>query len=389
MHLNKSIIYVNFSPYENTGKILDYLLKNFKFVYTFTFDFHKVKQQSRLEIYINGEFIFRKQLYSIPTTEGLIFVLLPIRSFLIFIQLFWYIWLLRNTIQKPCLYFTVNAFTIWVGNLLKKVKLIDKTIFWVWDYYPPNHPNPIIKLMRRIYWYFDTEGSRSDKVVYLNTRLKLLHQKINTPSKIESHQIVPIGTNPVGKASKPAKTPLKLGFIGVLKKSQGLELIFNQWQEITHNFPNAKIEIIGTGPDHHYFEQLAIKNGVNARFYGLLREQNKNENIKINRILANCHIGIATYIPEKSNVSYYGDPSKIKRYLSSGLPIITTNVFEFSPIIAEQKAGLIISYHNPKDLIEAITKIYFNNMYSKNAYKLALRYNYQTLYKSMFTFSEK
>ena len=41
-----SIIYVNYSPYENSGKILDYLLENFKYVFLFTLGFHNIKKKA-------------------------------------------------------------------------------------------------------------------------------------------------------------------------------------------------------------------------------------------------------------------------------------------------------------------------------------------------------
>jgi glycosyltransferase involved in cell wall biosynthesis len=103
------------------------------------------------------------------------------------------------------------------------------------------------------------------------------------------------------------------------------------------------------------------------------------------QILKKCDIGIATYVPGRDNVAYYGDPSKIKQYLSSGLPVITTNVFEFSKEIKKEKAGIIIDYFSNQDLTQALKELTKNiNLYSKGATKLAKKYYYKNIYKEFF-----
>ncbi len=389
MNSYKSIIYVNFSPYENTGNILDFIKENFESVYSFSFDFHKFKKNdnsNKFRVYRNGEIEYEQKLISIPVSESLIFVLLPIRSVLIFLQIFWHLLGVRRSLQKPVIFFTVNAFTAWVGNLLKTLKLVDKTVFWVWDYYPPRHPNLIIKIMRKIYWYFDKVSIRSDHVVFMNQRLVNLRKRIAAlPSDIK-YSIIPIGTNSIFKPiNKMPSKSIKLAFIGVLKKSQGLDLIFDQAPKLREKFKRLDLHIIGSGPEETYFRKRASYTNLSVKFYNLLSEQEPTEAKKIFNILSRCHIGIAPYIPERSNLSYYGDPSKVKKYLSFGLPIITTNVYEFSSQIENSKAGVIINYHEPKSLVKAVEKIYHNyNYYQKNALTLAKKYYYKRIYPKFF-----
>jgi glycosyltransferase involved in cell wall biosynthesis len=101
-------------------------------------------------------------------------------------------------------------------------------------------------------------------------------------------------------------------------------------------------------------------------------------------IIKNTNIGIAPYKPEPGNVSYYGDPSKIKNYLSFGLPVITTNVFEFSEIIRTSGAGEIIPY-KLEPFLNSIQKIISNyGQYSVLARSLAQKYYYAKYYDKMF-----
>lgn len=386
--LKKSIIYVNFSPYENVGKILDFLNENFLWVTLFSFSFHRLGKDdyNNLKIYHKGKLIETRLLWDFQIPERILFLFLPIRSIFIFIQIAIYTIYLRFQYGKFQNYFTVNAYTAWIGNILKKINLVSKTTFWVWDYYPPIGKNRLITIMRMIYWQFDKLSTRSDKVVFLNQRLIDLRKNIGILPKNSNWDIVPIGTDPRSRNThKIINKQIKLAFIGVLKKSQGLDLFFEREKEIYAHFPNIEFHIIGSGPDERYFKEMAKKSILKFQFYGILSEKKKNDERKIQKILSNCNIGIATYIPEESNVSYYGDPAKIKKYLSAYLPVITTDVFYFSEEIKKSKAGIIIDYYEPKELIKAIYTIIHNYpLYQKNAIKIANKYNYKRIYPTMF-----
>jgi glycosyltransferase involved in cell wall biosynthesis len=378
---NSSIVYVNFSPYENSGHILDYLKLHFTHVFLFCLNFHYLgrKQKSNiLTIYKNSQKISQYSLFSIPVPVPFMFVLLPIRSLFIFFQLFFYVTFLSLRYGKIEYYFSVNAFTVWIGNVLKKIHLVQKTIFWVWDYYPPIHKNKIIMLMRSIYWQFDKLAIASDKVVFLNTRLKKLREDIGILPKNFLYQIIPIGT----KINTTKKTYIKiinLVFIGVLKKSQGFDLFLDTMPIIIKKFPNIQVNVIGSGPDKDYFIRKS-KKLTSIHYFGFLPDENK-----ISSIMKQSHIGIAPYIPEESNVSIYGDPSKIKMYLEYGLPVITTDIFAFSEEISKYHAGIVMKLYKPEVLLKSLTSIIKRYDYYKNNAKiLAKKYEYNQLYDHFF-----
>lgn len=384
--MNKTIIYVNFSPYENTGKILDYILENFENVLLFSFNFHKLgkgQEPSKLKIFKKGELKKEYALYQMFIPASLRFLLLPFRSFVIFLQILWHTLRLKKDYGKYDIYFTVNAFTAWVGNVLKKLGLVEKTIFWVWDYYPPLHEDKIVMFMRWLYWQFDKArtSSDSDRLIFLNKRLESLRKDIGALPKKANYPIVPIGTNPViiTKRRRRQKT-VTLGFLGVLKKSQGLDLIFDNAEKIHQLFPNLQFQVIGGGPDEAYFKRKAKKSLIPTVFHGFLPTEKE-----VKAILSKCDIGLAPFIPEEGNVSYYGDPSKIKVYLSYGLPVITTDVYIFSREIAKEKAGVIIDYYQPEGVIKAISEILGNyEQYQKRAVKLAKKFYYKEIYPEIF-----
>lgn len=376
----KSILYVNYSPYENAGYILDYLLKNFKVVYLFSIGFHDLGEnrgKNRLIIYKNGKKIFEKKYFHLRISKKLEYLFVPIRSTLNLFQIILvasYIYKKYGKIEK---YLSVNAFTAWTGLVLRGFGFLDRTIFWVWDYYPLVHKNVLILLMRWIYWQFDRISMYSDKVVFLNQKLASIYIKKNILSTKSNYSIVPIGTKTIKRVRKIELKNIRLVFLGVLKKSQGLDFILDTLKKIKNK--KIKLDVIGGGPDSEYFMTKASNNNLNVKFYGNISDQ------AVDSIIKRSHIGIATYIPDKSNVSYFGDPSKVKRYLGFGLPVITTDVFDFSKNIDKHKAGFIVKYNDFNRLRLSLRKIMSRYVfYSNNSLDLAKNFKYNIIYKEMF-----
>lgn len=379
---NKTIIYINFSPYENAGNILDFINKRFSRVIMFSFNFHKLdthQEPSTLTVFEHGKTVYRTRLYQTPTSPELAFLLLPIRSAVIFAQILFHAIHLRNRFGPCDVFFTVNAFIAWCGNILRSLGLVRKTIFWVWDYYPPIHPNRLVRFMRWLYWQFDKPASQSaDATIFLNKRLEILRKQIGVLPQDTQYEEVEIGTDPLGNVQTKSKKSISLVFFGVIKRSQGLDLFFDAFTANPFDKP-VILHVIGGGPDLEYFKIRAKSCRATVIFHGFVRDDNK-----VNKIIDGCHIGLAPYPQDKSNVMYYSDPSKIKRYLSRGLPVITTDVFEFSSRITQFKAGVVIPY-DKKQIIPSIAFLLKNySAYSHNALLLARKYSYTKLYKRLF-----
>lgn len=378
----KTIIYVNYSPYENSGKILDYLLDNFENVCLFSLGFHNLNDErvfNQLIIYKNGKEKKKLYLFQFPISTKFVHAFIPFRSVMTFFEIIAYSFWLKRKFKKINIYFTVNAFTAWIGRILKGAGIVDKTIFWVWDYYPPIHENKFVMFMRYIYWQFDKISSHSDVVTFVNNRLLTLRKDIGIYDEKARYPIVPIGTDKLVIPKKKSIKPLRFGFIGVLKKTQGVGIVFKNADALLKEFGEISYEIIGSGPDENLFKKMAKKSKISVKFYGYLSGESFNE------VLSKSLIGIATYTPEPGNVSQYGDPGKIKRYLSLGIPVITTNLVEISEEIDRSKAGVVIDYNNSQDLIDGVRKILNNySAYSKNAYRLSKKYYYRKIYPEMF-----
>lgn len=380
---NKNIIYVNFAPYENAGNILDYLLEHYSVVISFTFNFHKItakQHQSKLCIYKKKRIVYECPLFQTPANPSVAFILLPIRSLVIFAQLLFHLLRLKEKFGPYSVYFTVNAFTAWSGNILRSLGLVRQTIFWVWDYYPPIHEDAVVRFMRFLYWQFDIPATKqADRIVFLNKRLVDLRKSLGILPKEISYPVVGIGTNPISRIQPKTKQPISLAFIGVAKKSQGLDLVYKSAGLLARRIPGITLHIIGGGPDEAYYRKLASESPIRTKFHGYVKS-----NKRVNAILKRCHIGIAPYVPDKANVTYYSDPSKIKRYIEVGLPVITTSVFDFSKEITRSQAGKVIPY-TPGSFVQAVQAIIKKySFYEKNSLALGKQYRYTINYAPLF-----
>lgn len=376
MRKKQSIVYVNFAPYDNAGRILDYLIQNFYVVLHFSYDHLRLKKgrRSKLTLYKNGKIVFAKNLIWFRTHPALLFLSLPFVAAAIMLQTIWYTFIYQKKVGRFDYYLTVNAFTAWTGNILRFLKLVRKTIYWVWDYFPPNHPNMSMRIVRWGYWKFD-KSSRlfSNKVIFLNKHLK------SARKENKKQIIIPIGTNPIKNYLGADKESI-LGHLGMLKRTQGLDILFNNLASLRKIFPKIKVEIIGSGPEENYFRLRAKKFANIVKFYGYVERDDD-----MDRIISKWSIGIATYVPLKWSEHYWTDPSKIKAYINQGLPIITTNVPEFAQEIENSKAGIVIDYNSDKEFVNAVVTIIKNKKdFADNALRLAEKYNYRKLYPKLF-----
>lgn len=378
---NKKILYINYSPYENQGKVLDFMLEEFRHVFLISIGHHNIgkkKVVNKLSLYRNGKLVSEQFFFHLPIPSPLVFILLPARSIASFLSIVWHTHLLQKKYGTFDYYFTVNGYTAWIGLVLRRLGFVDKTIYWVCDYYPLNHKDLVIRVMRWLYWQFEKHTIHSDRLAFHNNRLVNKWKEQGLSIDAEKMVLVPIGTS-FERMSQKKPSGLSLCFLGVLKQSQGVGFIIDAASLIQQAIPRTTIHIIGPGPDTDYFKKRANKKNARVIFHGYVTEQ------ELDAIIRTCHIGLAPYVPDPSYVSYYGDPGKIKKYVSHGMPVIATNIHEFTHKLEEYNAGVLVKYGGKKELVKAIQMIKRNYpVYQRNVMKLRRQYNYRRIYQKMF-----
>lgn len=384
----KKIIYINYSPYENQGNILDFLLEEYKYVFLFSIGHHNLgKNQitNKITIYENKKIKKEIHFYYLHTSTKFVFAAIPIRSFLNLIQIVWQSRRLKKEYGKSDIYFTANGFTAWVGLVLRTLGLVRMTAYWVCDYYPNNYKSKIIRFMRWLYWQFDKRTTSSDILVFHNNRIVNVWKEKNVLPRNYKATLIPIATAKILTINKKKDhEQIRLCFLGVLKKSMGLDYILDSTRLLSKNFPNLVIEIIGPGPDGEYFKKIARKSSVTFNFHGYLTEN------EVEQVISHSTIGIAPYMPDPTQVSYYADSAKMKKYIGLGLPIIATKVHEFAEEVEKNKAGVMVEYGNSQQLVDAIKEINSNyDVFLKNVMKLNNKYYYKNIYPKIFDLNKE
>ena len=199
--------------------------------------------------------------------------------------------------------------------------------------------------------------------------------------RTQTYSIVPVGTRVYTARNIHTTKKIVVGFLGMLKTNQGLDLIINSAPLLKKKFPGVRIDIIGSGPEEEFFLERAKPHNDIIRFYGFIKNDDD-----VMRIVRSWAIGLAPYVPGASNESYWGDPSKIKTYLGAGIPVITTNVSYFTSEITKNHAGIVIPY-SADSLIGALRIILKERTgFANHAHALGKKFKYERLYPDLFRF---
>ena len=230
-------------------------------------------------------------------------------------------------------------------------------------------------------WFYNKLADFYNKtlkyVIYVSPTTFEVYRKRAPQGKNQFRKVISLGMKKNFSAIKLKKNKIILGFIGVIREHQGLDLVFKLLEK-----ENYTLEIIGSGYSLNHYKKLAgkLKITKKIRFYGFVKDPSQ--------ILRKWAIGLALYEDRADNVSKYCEPVKIKDYLAYGLPVITTRTTYMYKELEKYKAGEIVD-ENTQGLGRAIRKI--ENNYK--AYELGIKemlkdYEYQKWYKNHLSFLE-
>jgi glycosyltransferase involved in cell wall biosynthesis len=136
---------------------------------------------------------------------------------------------------------------------------------------------------------------------------------------------------------------------GRLVAWKGFAGLIRLWPEILTKYPEAKLLIIGDGPEKNNLEKLIAELGL---FDSVLLTG------KLERQLLLVYLKIADVFV--LNTGYEGFSHQLLEVASVGTPMVTTNVGGNSEIIKNGVSGLLVEYNNQTELTAGIIKILAN-----------------------------
>jgi glycosyltransferase involved in cell wall biosynthesis len=249
-----------------------------------------------------------------------------------------------------------SIYTI-IGILLKKIGRIKTVVYYVSDYSPKRYGN---RIMNSLYLRLDrfccdhTDYIWDLSPAMMPARIESGYNRSHTAS----HFVVPNGlfNEQIVHVPLSKRSAYSMVFAGALTPENGPDLCILALPAILRKYPKTTLHFFGGPPDNEAgLLSLAKKLNVTGHtvFHGL-----ESNTVRLSRTISRYCIGLAPYRQFEDSVRWYADSSKIRLYMGSGLPIITTKVPPLGKTLG--KAGLIIP-DNGMALAEAVIKLFSSN----------------------------
>lgn len=152
-----------------------------------------------------------------------------------------------------------------------------------------------------------------------------------------------------------------LVFMGSLGLENGPDLAIKAMPEIRKKIPSARLHIIGGGKELSGLKELVNKLDLTEyiKFYGMIP---KDEDMLAQ--LRKFSIALAPYKDIKNSVRMYGDSLKLRAYMASGIPVITTPVPPLGAELSNYGSAIITD-----DSSGSIAKVVIELLSSSTEYK--------------------
>lgn len=280
----------------------------------------------------------------------------------------------------------LEVINLFAGLILKKLHVVKSTIYYVSDYSPRRFKNKwfnafYVRLDRfalgHADYTWDVSSAMQKGRIEAGLSTEKSYRVVHVPNGLFLSQIASL---PIAQRNK-----YDLIYMGILEPDMGPDLAIGALKEVIKRNPRARLHIIG-GPKKDLDRMIALskklKLGKAVIFYGFVPD-----NTKMAKIVRSCYIGLAPYRAFPYSKRWYGDAGKIRQYMASGLPVVTTHVPPLGRYVVERGAG-ILTKDTVKDFAEGIQKLLSDRkLYEKLAYvarKLGEENTWENSYKKAF-----
>ncbi len=265
---------------------------------------------------------------------------------------------------KYDLFIGLEAINLLAGLFLKKIGRVRTVVYYVSDYSPTRFGktlfNSIYLALDRFavrHADFTWDVSPAMKKGRMNAGLSEHDMKrvLHVPNALFPTQIKSL---PISK-----RIPNSLVYMGALYPEFGSDLAIEALKEIKKKIPDTTLRIIGGGDGLERLKNLVKKLSLEKSvvFYGFI-----GSNSEMAKIVRNSYLGLAPYRAGDSSsrwYGWYGDAGKIRQYVASGLPVVTTQVPPLGTHIVNLGAGIMA-----KDTVESFSKEIIRLLLDKDLY---------------------
>lgn len=244
-------------------------------------------------------------------------------------------------------YIGVDPLNCLAGLVLRSLGLVNRVIFYSIDFTPKRFPQ---RLMNGLYHGIESLCVRFADIRWdISPRIAQGREKyLGLKQRDYPALVVPVGLWEKDIASPNTNFDAhRVVFVGHLLKKQGVDKAMEAVSIVKKKVKDISLLIIGGGEEESRLRHLADKLhiGHNVEFTGWMWDQEE-----IRKLLLGCAFAVATYDPlgaKEDNFTYYADPTKIKTYLSCGLPVIMTDIPYNARLLQKDGCAQVVSYSAP------------------------------------------
>lgn len=289
-----------------------------------------------------------------------------------------FMWVLSSN-QRYDVFVGVDNLNVFTGLMLRALGRVQSVVYYTIDYSPQRFKN---RLLNFIYHRIDYACvKRADLVWNVSPRIEVA-RKAKWGKDLGNQKVVPIGiwSDRIKKRSFSEIKRHQLLFLGHLLEKSGVQLVIDAVPSIIKHIPNFQFLIVGGGPYQSTLEKQATQLGLNRHitFTGWIKDRKK-----LDTFISESACAVAMYNPANAGWTYYADPTKLKDYLSAGLPIILTNVTHNAWEIERRNCGVIVDYEK-ENLAAAVVNLMRNDqrlrLYRNNALQYAKEFDWNLIF---------
>lgn len=286
------------------------------------------------------------------------------------------------------LYIGVNPLNAFCGILLRKFNRVRRVVFYAIDFVPKRFSWSIVNAL---YHHVESYVVRNADVCW-NVSPKIAEGRekyLGIDPNTYPQQVVPIGIWQRDMATAIKRTNNnRIIFAGHLLEKQGVQVVLRALPQVIRRIPDATFTVIGGGEYENTLHALShsLRLGSHVTFLGWEARQEV-----IRRKLLQSDIAVAVYSTDgrsDTNFTYYADPTKIKTYLSCGLPVVLTPVSYNAEELERKGAGFLVKYSQEDVSRILISLLAHSERLSKakrNALAYARAYTWERIFSAAFS----
>lgn len=125
-----------------------------------------------------------------------------------------------------------------------------------------------------------------------------------------------------------------VGFVGSLKPWHGLAHLVNAFEHLHQRVPQARLLIVGDGPERAALEAELAKRQLASVTYltGAVPPE------QIPALLAQMDVAVAPY---PASTDFYFSPLKVVEYMAAGLPVVVSDIGQLRHLVVNNVTGLL------------------------------------------------